>query len=182
MRLTVCMSSFSYIARTAAGTLEKGSIEASTPEQAREKLRKRQLIVEELKAEESEKPISFAGAMPWTTTDEDAVPVMAAQTLPEDAAEYIPLVDTLRLFAGWLLAWYAVVYLLGSFQLNGKIPYDIPFLQGLFESPVVLRFAFATFLFLMLTNIHTWLGKGAGKGAALGIAGIIVWGLFHLNV
>ena len=65
------MPQFSYIARTAAGTLEKGSVTAPTPESARERLRKQQLLVEELKEEETGSRIGFASGMPWTTTEND---------------------------------------------------------------------------------------------------------------
>lgn len=178
------MPSFNYIARTSDGTLEKGEISAASTESAREKLRKKQLIVEELQEQgEHSQTISFAGAMPWTTTDDD-IPVAASPAATaSDTGDlpYIPLTDTLRLFAGWLLAWYAVVYILGSFRLNGRLPFEVPFLQALFESPLVLRFAFGTFLFLMLTTIHRWAGRGVGKGLVLAIIGLITFGLFHLN-
>lgn len=175
------MAEFSYIARTAGGTLEKGTMNAKSPEAAREQLRKRQLQVEELKEEEG-KSIGFAGAMPWTTTD-DNLPATASikQQAMKDDENYIPLTDTLRLFAGWLLAWYALVYLLGSLRMNGKIPYDVPFLQGLFESQIVLRFSFGTFLFLLATSIHRAWGGGTGKGIVLGVAWVVLMGLFHLN-
>ncbi len=180
------MPSFSYIARTGEGTLEKGTITASSSESAREKLRKKQLMVEELQEDNSPSTtsIGFAGSMPWTTTEDDLSsvppPSPVLQTaVTEDDTEYLPLVDTLRLFAGWLLAWYAVVYLLGGYQRNGKISASIPFLQALFESPLVLRFAFGTFLFLMLTSIYAWTGKSTGKAIALSVTGIITFLIFH---
>lgn len=175
------MPTFTYIARTQDGTLEKGEITASSPEAAREKLRKKQLMVEELKAQDAETAIGFAGAMPWTTTDDDLPAPSPVADAPAADPSYIPLTDTLRLFAGWLLAWYAVVYLLGSFRMSGQLPFEVPFLQGLFESPLVLRFAFGTFLFLLLTTVHRWLGRGAGKGVALAVIGIVLFVLFHLN-
>lgn len=164
------MSQYAYIARTAQGTLEKGVIDAKDPENAREQLRKKQLFAEELKLNESDTPaVSFSGsAMPWTTTDEET---QRGTNKHKDVVEYIPLTDTLRLFAGWLLAWYALVFLLGAFQLSGSISYDVPFLQGLFESPLVLNFAFGTFLFLLVTTIHRW----AHKRTDVGIAAAIVW-------
>lgn len=188
------MPSFSYIARTSEGTLEKGTIAASNTEAAREKLRKKQLMVEELQEENSPSarpgarsdgpmPIGFAGSMPWTTTEDDLStvppPAQTIRTTAEDM-EYLPLVDTLRLFAGWLLAWYGIVYLLGWYQISGKISSDIPFLQALFASSLVLRFAFGTFLFLLLTSVHAWAGKGAGKAIGLGVLGIVIFFVFHL--
>lgn len=174
------MPSFAYIARTTAGTLEKGTIDATNAEDAREKLRKRQLMVEELQEESSPAAsIGYVGSMPWTTTDDDTAAVAEPDARKLDNADYIPLTDTLRLFAGWLLAWYGLVYLLGSYRLSGRMSSEIPFIQGLFESPVVLRFAFATFLFLLLTNIHRWAGKGVGKGIVLGIIGVALFAAFH---
>lgn len=184
-RYTGFMTSFTYIARTSGGTLEKGEISASSPESAREKLRKKQLMVEELREAEGGGPsIGFAGAMPWTTTEDDLpahTPVGKAASHNEDDPSYIPLTDTLRLFAGWLLAWYALVYLLGSFRASGRMPFDIPFLEALFVSPLVLRFSFATFLFLLLTSVHRRAGRGTGKGIVLAVAGIVIFVLFHLN-
>ncbi len=175
------MPIFSYIARTGDGTLEKGDITAQNPEQAREKLRKKGLMVDELKAQQSDEKITFAGGMPWTSTDEPASRVSKPTTKNVAAGNYIPLVDTLRLFAGWLLAWYALVYLLGSYSMSGKLPFEVPFLQGLFESPLVLRFSFGTFLFLALSSIHAWMGKGTGKGIVLGIVWVVFVVLFHVN-
>lgn len=180
------MPSFSYIARTASGTMEKGSVTAATAEAAREKLRKQHLMVEELKetsSHEETETIGFSGAMPWTTTEDDlaTVPPPAPQT-PEVTGEYVPLVDTLRLFAGWLLAWYGVVYALGALRLSGKLGFDIPFLESLFQSPLVLRFAFGTFLFLLLSNAHQWLGKGTGKAVGLGALWLVLMMMFAVNV
>jgi hypothetical protein len=174
------MPTFNYIARTSAGTLEKGSIEATHAEDAREKLRKRQLMVEELQQDiTGAQAVGYAGGMPWTTTDEDTPAAAAPAAMIDD--DYIPLIDTLRLFAGWLLAWYGVVFLLGAYKMNEKISMDLPFIQGLFESPLVLRFAYATFLFLLLTSVHIWSGKGVLKGIGLTIAGVALFAVFHVN-
>ena len=93
---------------------------------------------------------------------------------------YAPLSDTLRLYAGWLLAWYALVYLLGSAQYFGNLPFEVPFLDGLFYSALVLRFAFGTFLFLLLSSVHRLLGRGLWKGLLLTAVWIVLmlwfWG------
>ncbi len=178
------MTSFTYIARTTEGTIEKGNIDAPTIEQAREILRKRNLMVEEVRTGNAPAPaMGFVNTMPWTSTDEPAKEKTrkTAPIVAMDDASYIPLLDTLRLFAGWLLAWYAVVFLLGSFQMTGRIPYDLPFLQGLFESWLVLRFAFATFVFLALTTLHRTIKGGIATGLILGLIGVVLFVLFHLN-
>jgi hypothetical protein len=177
------MMSFSYIARTADGTLERGNIDAPTMEKARETLRKKHLDVEEMRAADAATPsISFTQSMPWTVTDEPdgskKTPKKAVKAAP---VGYIPLVDTLRLFAGWLLAWYGVIYVLGSLQLSGKISTEWPFVQGLFESALVLRFTFATFMFLMLSTIHRAIKGAVGSGIALSVVGVVLVMLFHLN-
>lgn len=164
-----------------SGGVMRGSIDAPSTEDAREQLRKKDLSVEELHEVPAVPAPAFGTSMPWTTTEEDAktkksVPVAAMQE-----PVYVPLTDTLRLFAGWLLAWYALIYVLGQFQTEGRLPLQIPFLEALFVSPLVLRFTFATFLFLLLTSVQRATGKGMAKGLILGIIGIIAFALFHLN-
>lgn len=166
------MPSFSYIARTNEGTLERGTINARSVDAAREQLRRKQMEVEELQEEDAPVAVQFSN-MPWTVSDKEKA--------SPDVVEYIPLIDTLRLFAGWLLAWYAVVYLLGAYQLTGKISSELPFLQSLFESWLVLRFAFITFLFLLLTSIHRAWGRGTGKGLLLAAIGVVLYSIFHVN-
>jgi hypothetical protein len=65
--------------------------------------------------------------------------------------------------------------------MQKKITDDIPFVQGLFESPLVLRFAFGTFLFLLLTSVHRWAGRGIMKAIGLAIVGIALFAVFHAN-
>lgn len=98
-----------------------------------------------------------------------------------NANAYAPLHETLRIFAGWLLAWYGLIYALGFLEYSGKLP-SIPFVHELFLSPLVLQFTFGTFLLLALSNIHRWLGGGVLKGFALAalyvalVAGFVVYG------
>lgn len=174
------MPSFSYIARTSEGTLERGTINAHSVDAAREQLRRKQMEVEELQEEDAPVTVQFAN-MPWTVSDEKPAKTPKSAPATSDAIEYIPLVDTLRLFAGWLLAWYAVVFLLGAYQLTGKLSSELPFLQSLFESWLVLRFACITFLFLLLTSIHRAWGRGIGKGLALAVIGVVLFVVFHVN-
>jgi hypothetical protein len=100
----------------------------------------------------------------------------------EVATEYVPLSDTFRLYAGWLLAWYGLVYLLGSYQFTKHLPFEIPFLSGLFLSPLVLTFAFGTFFFLFLSSIHRLLGRGLWKGIFLTVIWVGVMAVFWVNV
>jgi hypothetical protein len=169
------MPSFPYVARTSQGTLERGTIDAETAKQARERLHRRGLTVEELGDDST---IGLSETPSWTVTGTSA---KAAKTVV-DKTEYIPLLQTLRLFAGWLMAWYGIIFLAGSYRADGRIPYDIPAIEGLAASPLVLRFAFGTFLFLALTDLHKKAGSKAIIGIALAIVGVGLMWVFHLNV
>lgn len=86
------------------------------------------------------------------------------------ASRYAPLLDTIRLYAGWLLAWYAIVFLVGGQQKLGRLATDIEWLESLSQSPLVLRCAFGTFLFLLLSTIYTWKG-----GTMMAVSLTVVW-------
>ena len=168
---------FFYVARTIAGKEQRGTLDAPSLELAREELRKRQLLVDTIRLHHS--MVEKSSGPLWTETE-------PAKKGPAATAEvthsYVPLTDTLRLFAGWLLAWYGLVYLLGAMKLENRIPFDIPFVDGLFFSPLILRLAFGTYLFLLLTTIHKAMGRGTGKGIVLTLAGVLMFTFFHVNV
>lgn len=180
------MTLFSYIARDNRGRIDRGSMNAASMEEVRENLQAKGLSIEEIL--ESRTPVAqpaavgFTPAMPWTTIEDKKEEKKTEKAMETEERAYIPLVDTLRLFAGWLLAWYGAVYLLGNLSMEEKMPVYIPYLNALFISPLVLRFTFGTFLFLLLTSLHRAMGKGVGKGIALTVVGVAVFVLFHLNI
>lgn len=100
---------------------------------------------------------------------------------PSSKHPYHPLLDTARLYAGWLLAWYGLVYLLGLYHIEGLLPFSVPFLQGIFLSSTVLSFAFATFLFLLLSGVWKTY-RGRGLASALTIAWIAAVYLYAANI
>lgn len=202
------MAHFSFIARRPDGSVQRGSVDAPTAEAAREKLRKQGLIVEEMQErppspprQQSPSPVPIAAAAaprPAPPPPRPAPPPVAPPTAvaapvadfvplvkPKDNGEesgYVPLGDTLRLFAGWLLAWYGVVYLVGDYQRSGKLPFELPFVESMFTSPLILRFAFGTFLFLFFSTLHRWMGGGILKGCTLFLLWVITVAFFHVNV
>lgn len=105
----------------------------------------------------------------------------AATVTPETSAvhegdtAYLPLGSTLRLYAGWLLAWYAAVYVLGSLQQSGVAPWAPEFIANLYVSPLTLLFTCVTFLYLMLGTAHRAIGGGALKGIALFVTGVLLF-------
>ncbi len=96
--------------------------------------------------------------------------------------EYYPLLDTLRLYAGWLLAWYFLIFALGSAQWLHHTPFQISFLSDLFLSPMILSFACACFLFLLLSSIHILLGRRLMVGIVLTLIGFGLFAVFYANM
>jgi len=168
------MALYTYIAEDTSGVKQRGTLDADTYDQAREILRRKDLSILSLAeftlSEEDPLPVE---SMPWGAK---AKPVAAI----EEPVSYLPLIETLRLFAGWLLAWYGLVYLLGGLQMKNSISSDIPFISALFSSGLVLRFSFITFVFLLLTSVHGWMGKGIAKGIVLTLVGILLIAGFHV--
>lgn len=75
------------------------------------------------------------------------------------SSPYAPFLATARLYAGWLLAWYALVFVLGGYQATGLLPLDVSWLEGIYRSPLVLLCAAATFFFLLLSDVRRWVGR-----------------------
>lgn len=179
------MPQFSYIARDDKGRINRGKIDADTMDDVREDLRKKNLTVDQIiEVQSTAAKIGVNPTMPWTNTDdvkEEKQIERAIKTEKTKEKNYVPLVDTLRLFAGWLLAWYALVYILGDLQLHGGISADTPYIEALFTSPLVLRFTAGTFLFLLCTGLHKWMKGGIGKGITLTVVGVFLFVVFHLN-
>ncbi len=103
--------------------------------------------------------------------DQAASPAVAVASKPTDA-KYVPLLDTVRLYAGWLLAWYTIFVAAGYYTFQRTLPIEIPFVEGFFFSPLIFRFVVAMFLFLSLSTLHKLIHGKTLAGVALAIAGI----------
>ncbi len=101
---------------------------------------------------------------------------------PGEHITYFPLTDTLRLYAGWLLSWYFLIFAFGSYTYLRELPVQIPLVGGLFQSPVIISFAFGAFLFMLLTEFHRLLGRGKIKGVVLSLAWLGIFVLFRMNM
>lgn len=157
------MATFSYIAKGPDGAETRGTLEAASLDRAREELRKRGVTAEDVREIPSASAAPKPAPLPWSGANNGSAPRMP------DAPTYAPLHETLRIFSGWLLGWYGVVYALGFLERSGKLP-ELPFVRELFESRLVLAFTFGTFLLLALSNAHRWMGGGTAKGALLAVA------------
>ncbi len=113
-----------------------------------------------------------AAPLPKKTAPE---PVPAAK--PQKPSGYHTVTTTLRLYAGWLLAWYGLFVAVGYYATVRALPWDIPFVQAFFVSPLIFSFTVAIFLFLFLSEIHRHLKGRLILGITLTLVGA---GLFVL--
>lgn len=172
------MPRFTYTAIQPDATRVSGTVEAWSAQAAHDALKQMHLIPEEIK--EIDEAASRIAAIP-ATEQSSSVP-NPQYTNPQPPTTYFPLLDTLRLYAGWLVAWYCLVYALGSYQNARPLPFRIPYAEGLFLSPLVLSFTLAAFLFLLFTSLWKALGKGIVTGLILMIIGVSAFMLYRMNV
>ena len=166
------MTTFTYIAKQRDGSETRGTIDAASLDAAREELRNQGLDIDDIRntptqtrPSQQSSAAPFAPIMqprpsvprvdkptplPWSGANNGAAP-----RLPDEPT-YAPLHETLRVFAGWLLAWYGLIYALGFLSQTNRLP-SIPFIHELFVSPLVLSFTFGTFFLLALSNVHQWI-------------------------
>src|SRR3989338_4999816 len=95
---------------------------------------------------------------------------------------YLPIASTLRLYAGWLLAYYSIVYALGWYAQSRPLTFEIPYVRALLVSPLVLSFTFAAFLFLLFHSLYRLVGGGLVKGVAVSVLGVVVFAVYRMNV
>ncbi|PIR53785.1 hypothetical protein COU75_04170 [Candidatus Peregrinibacteria bacterium CG10_big_fil_rev_8_21_14_0_10_42_8] len=98
------------------------------------------------------------------------------------ATSYLPLFETLRLYAGWLLAWYSLIYIIGAYQFTKDLPFKVPYAESLFFSPLVLSFTFAAFIFLLLSSVYILLKRKKIVAVLLVIIGVATFLLYRMNV
>lgn len=190
------MPLFFYTARNKKGMLMQGTIDALSTQAARDSLQEMKLTVEELHEatmqekltlgaqattetpslpEKLEEPVVEKLAKGWSDEADQAAPV-------KTTSNYYSLVDTLRLYAGWLIAYHVLVYALASYQRSRDLTFTIPFVDGLMLSSLVLSFTFASFLFLLLTTLHKLLGGGRMRGWGFVILGVLLFVYYEMNI
>lgn len=131
------------------------------------------------------KPAQKTSPVAWKVSAESSQLFQPHPALNEPkqrtTVSYARLSDTLRLYAGWLIAWYVLIFSFGSYQLTRTLPLQSDLLEHFFVSPVLVTFAFGAFLFLLCTDIHRIEGRSHGYGGFLLLLGIgLVW-LFAVN-
>ena len=175
------MTEYSYRATDEFGAEKHGTLSAISLQVAREQLQAMQLVPVEI----TESPKDAAPQpMPIEPFPAEGAIGEKAETLPPSSKEtaYFPLYETLRLYAGWLLAWYCLVYAVGSYQFIKDLPIHVPYAESLFLSPLVLSFTFGAYLFLLLSGIYKTVGKKKFSGIVLTVIGIAIFLLYRMNV
>ena len=95
---------------------------------------------------------------------------------------YHPIITTLRVYAGWLLAWYGLFVAIGYYTHVRAMPWDIPFVEAFFVSPLIFSFIVAIFLFLFLGSIHQLIKGKILSGSLLTILGVILFITFRVSL
>lgn len=176
------MATFSYRAGNAAGETLEGTIEASDINAAQAALAQLQL-----------KPIDPLIELPSLNFTPPAEVVAAPVSWPNVEAPatpakphplYLPITETLRLYAGWLLAWYLLVYALGAYQSTRQLPFRIPYVEAFLpgNSALVLTFALACFWFLLFTTLRQGLPKHWSVGFLVYGVMLLTFAWYRANV
>lgn len=118
-------------------------------------------------------------AAPLSTAPASAEAAPKPKLQARKAADYYPLFDTLRLYAGWLLAWYVAIYALGAYQVTRRLPVELSLVEELFFSPLILHFAVAAYLFLTLSSLHRLLRRNRLAAVGLWVLGILLFLVFR---
>ncbi|MBP9773533.1 MAG: hypothetical protein KBD00_02785 [Candidatus Peribacteraceae bacterium] len=134
------------------------------------------------------KPLTYEDPPVFVTIPEDT---QVSSGSPEKSApletsnlatKYASLFSTLRLYAGWLLAWYGLFVACGYYTNVRMLPVDIPAAEGFFYSPLILSFILAIFLYLILHSIHRAMSGKFILGGALSVVGIGLFFVLRMNL
>jgi len=193
--------SFVFEGKDSANILKKGTIQALNKREAFDRLTHDQKLLltrlstvgapasafdPELEQWKTLSKVSTASTEPkvvkfTTTTDATLAPQKASASdsaLPAAKSQYHPLLSTLRLYAGWLLAWYGLFVALGYYARTRALPWEIPFVSAFSGSSLVFIFVAAIFLFLLFSTLH----KALRSSVLVGIFLSIVWILLMLAI
>lgn len=112
----------------------------------------------------------------------EVFPAIAPASSARPLSSYHPLLSTLRLYAGWLLAWYSLFVSIGYYATVRALPFEIPFVQAFFVSPLIYTCIVAIFLFLFLGSLSRVLHGRWITGLFLTIVGIAALYGVHVSL
>lgn len=100
----------------------------------------------------------------------------------KSARAYHPLVDTLAIYAGWLLAWYLGIVSLTQLAQLRSLDIFPGFFYEIVASSSLFLAAFACFLFLLGRYVYRLLGRRFFVGVILVIVEIAAFALYYINI
>jgi hypothetical protein len=118
--------------------------------------------------------IGFSGTTIPRDLPKAPTPATVSTTIYKES-NYTSIFSTLRLYAGWLLAWYAVFVSLGYYVHTRALPFSIPFVEAFYLSSLMFSITLASFVFLLLSSIHRITQVSRITGIMLGIVGIALF-------
>lgn len=95
---------------------------------------------------------------------------------------YSPMVQTLRIYAGWFLVWYGVFLVLYTYATLRSLTFLPDIVREMASSFSLFLGALACFLFLLLQDLHRVTGRKAIFGFLLGFVGGMAFVVYFLNV
>lgn len=116
------------------------------------------------------KSVSFLG-VPQEAKELQTQATIDHHSMSSLQREYHPLISTLRLYSGWLLAWYGLFVAIGYYTHVRVLPSAIPFVEAFYLSPLIFSFTLAVFIFLLATTIYTSKRGSVLVGVVLSIIG-----------
>lgn len=135
------------------------------------------LSVDTLKALE-EKPAPIDERTKHGLLEEPPLPTTSGT---ETQKTYLPLLDTIRLYAAWFLAWYLLLFHLGMYQTTRSLPFSLPLVEEIYASLFVATVALAAFLMLLLSTIHRKIKGGTLTGLLFTLLGASLVILFWIR-
>ncbi len=142
------VQSFAYEGVDASGVTRHGTVQGNTKREAFDRLLSSQKLSLSLLS-----PLGITPLFPdpdlerWQQEKKSTSSVEAQHSL------YTSLLDTLRLYAGWLLVWYTLFSSIGYYSSVRVLPFSIPFSELFFRSLFLSSVALSAFLFLFATSI-----------------------------
>ncbi len=196
--------SYAFEGTDSSGTRHRGSVQAASKREAFENLHHVQgLRLAVLTPVGTSAPVQDAELEQWQVQENGVVqqsagfsaaaPVIAATVAQQQNGagiaepvsvekKYTSLFATLRLYAGWLLAWYGLFVACGYYTYVRQLPVEIPAAEGFFFSPLILSFILAIFLYLVLHSIHRALSGKLILGGALSVIGVMLFVFLRMNL
>lgn len=93
-----------------------------------------------------------------------------------------PLLETLRLYAGWVFFWSMSVLALIAFDTTRELPFAIPYIQDFAQLRTIVIIAAASFLFLLFAVLHRSLKMKKIYGALLAMVWLLAIGFVMQNI